>query len=213
MTVWESARLHFEFHQNKNPPHKNIVMKRNYLDERATAKSGLQTGSKWYELQAFKTVSQSIGRVIRHNQDYGAVILLDCRYNHNNAIKSLSKWIIPHIKAYRDPETAANKLSQFFASNSKSISAKPIRTSCKNELQSETHMQAGPSTYDYLHQKSQISPISFSQSCPQKTDKATVPISKKRKRTIKMVSNTSPTDQQTDGQCAVDYIEIKPGMP
>ena len=114
--------------------------------------------------------------------------------------------------AYQDPETVANKLSQFFASNSKSMSAKSIRTSCKNELQSETHMQAGPSTYDYLCHRSRISPISFLKSCPQKTDEATTTMSKKRKIKIKMVSNTSQTDQKTDGQCDVDYIDIKPGM-
>ena len=60
----------------------------------------------------------------------------------------------------QDPEIAANKISQFFASNSEFRSTRPIHTSCQSELQSETH-------------------ISFSQSYPRKTHKATATMSKK----------------------------------
>lgn len=37
------------------------------------------TGADWYKLQASRAVNQAVGRVIRHRQDYGAIILCDTR--------------------------------------------------------------------------------------------------------------------------------------
>ncbi|KAF7696537.1 Regulator of telomere elongation helicase 1 like protein [Cucumispora dikerogammari] len=48
-------------------------------------------GRVWYEGQALKAVNQAIGRIIRHNNDFGIVLLLDSRWNYLK--KSLSKWI------------------------------------------------------------------------------------------------------------------------
>lgn len=41
----------------------------------------LQTlsGREWYRQQASRAVNQAIGRVIRHKDDYGAIILCDTR--------------------------------------------------------------------------------------------------------------------------------------
>lgn len=38
------------------------------------------TGEEWYVQQASRAVNQAVGRVIRHREDYGAIILCDERY-------------------------------------------------------------------------------------------------------------------------------------
>ena len=37
------------------------------------------TGQEWYRQQATRAVNQAIGRVIRHKQDFGAILLCDNR--------------------------------------------------------------------------------------------------------------------------------------
>jgi len=34
-------------------------------------------GSAWYEAEAYRSVSQAAGRLLRHQNDYGALLLLD----------------------------------------------------------------------------------------------------------------------------------------
>lgn len=51
----------------------------------------LFTGEDWYRNEAMRTVNQCIGRVIRHKEDYGAIILADERYA--TQIDALSDWV------------------------------------------------------------------------------------------------------------------------
>jgi len=37
------------------------------------------SGNEWYKQQASRAVNQAIGRVIRHKEDFGAIILCDTR--------------------------------------------------------------------------------------------------------------------------------------
>jgi regulator of telomere elongation helicase 1 len=66
-----------------------VVLKKEYLDAKsARARSqanpgfGCLTGKDWYQQQATRSVNQAIGRVIRHVQDYGSILLLDERYTY-----------------------------------------------------------------------------------------------------------------------------------
>lgn len=45
-----------------------------------------------------RAVNQAIGRVIRHRNDYGAIILLDSRFNSARLKSQLSLWLRDHIK-------------------------------------------------------------------------------------------------------------------
>ena len=38
------------------------------------------TGQEWYRQQATRAVNQAVGRVIRHKEDFGAIMLCDNRW-------------------------------------------------------------------------------------------------------------------------------------
>ena len=80
-----------------------VKLKRQVLDEsRAAANSGKRgrdgsglaaarlSGQEWYAQQATRAVNQAMGRVIRHQHDYGAIILADERFRVRNLSTYLS---------------------------------------------------------------------------------------------------------------------------
>jgi len=80
-------------------PYANIVeekvqLKKKYLDEINNSKiiEGL-TGRKWYLNDAISNVNQSLGRVLRHINDYGILVCIDERYEYKNIKNLFSKWI------------------------------------------------------------------------------------------------------------------------
>jgi hypothetical protein len=75
------------------------VLKQRYLEEnKSKNRDEILTGRDWYLLEATRAVNQAIGRVIRHKNDYGAILLCDCRFNSPQQKNQLSKWIQKHLK-------------------------------------------------------------------------------------------------------------------
>lgn len=72
------------------PPPKDpiIQLKRAYYDD---MRKGL--GLEWYNAQAFRKVSQALGRGWRTSDDYSIGILLDNRFNYSSSIDQLPLWI------------------------------------------------------------------------------------------------------------------------
>lgn len=83
----------------------------------------MMTGDEWYFLEASRAVNQAIGRVIRHKDDYGAILLCDERFNHSRQKSQLSSWIQEHLKQTQ-PKTfgpVINTLSMFFRNAKKNV--------------------------------------------------------------------------------------------
>ena len=74
------------------------------------------TGELWYQQEAIRAVNQSIGRVIRHKGDYGAIVLIDERYNDLSHRILLSKWLHPAFNS-ESYEIFLQKLQNFFEIN------------------------------------------------------------------------------------------------
>lgn len=82
------------------PPVKDprVVLKRRYLEENRTRENEILSGAEWYGLEATRAVNQAIGRVIRHKDDYGAILLCDQRFNDKRQKDQLSKWLQGHLQ-------------------------------------------------------------------------------------------------------------------
>ncbi|GFU30407.1 regulator of telomere elongation helicase 1 homolog [Nephila pilipes] len=100
-----------------------VKMKMNYLNNIAKEKKGLY-GNDWYVLQASRAVNQAIGRVIRHKDDFGAILLCDNRFKDKRIQSQLSKWIQGRINVFDSFGPALKNLSSFF----KSLDQLPRRT-------------------------------------------------------------------------------------
>ena len=72
------------------------------------------TGADYYTNQAFRAVNQAVGRVIRHKADYGAVLLLDNRFEQAKYQIGLSKWLRPHIDVSLGIGASIVSLKRFF---------------------------------------------------------------------------------------------------
>eukprot|EP00977_Amphora_coffeiformis_P023822 scaffold14477_cov164-Amphora_coffeaeformis.AAC.6 len=72
------------------------------------------SGNEWYSQAAHRAVNQAIGRVIRNRSDYGAVLLLDARFDQPRNKEGLSRWVRPHIRSDEGFGTAVKALGAFY---------------------------------------------------------------------------------------------------
>ncbi|XP_057969056.1 regulator of telomere elongation helicase 1 homolog isoform X2 [Malania oleifera] len=96
-----------------------VRLKREYLDEQAQSQltgHKVLTGEEWYNQQASRAVNQAVGRVIRHRNDYGAIIFCDERFALPSRQSQISLWIQPHIKCYSKFGDVVFTLTRFFRS-------------------------------------------------------------------------------------------------
>ena len=56
------------------------------------------TGQEYYESLCVKKVNQTIGRAIRHKNDWASIIMVDCRYSEKNWESKLPQWM---MRGYR----------------------------------------------------------------------------------------------------------------
>ncbi|EER03871.1 regulator of telomere elongation helicase 1 rtel1, putative [Perkinsus marinus ATCC 50983] len=69
-------------------------------------------GRAWYSLEAMRAVNQAVGRIIRHKNDFGAVLLCDERFQ--SEAHRLPAWLRPYVKTYQAFGPAIGSLTQFF---------------------------------------------------------------------------------------------------
>lgn len=92
-----------------------VKLKQSYLNDNRTQENEMLSGNEWYTLDAIKAVNQAIGRVIRHKNDFGAILLCDTRFNENKT--HISSWIKKHLTLSRSSEnfdSMIGQLTQFF---------------------------------------------------------------------------------------------------
>ena len=87
-----------------------IKLKIEYMNNMNKEKKDLIGGNEWYVADAMTAVNQSLGRVIRHINDYGVMVCIDERYKFFE--KYFSFWIREH---YENNKNSSNhNLNNFF---------------------------------------------------------------------------------------------------
>lgn len=72
-----------------------VILKKDYLDERHKKENKNFNGWKWYKEEAINAVNQSLGRLIRHKNDYGIMICFGIDFSRRGI--HFSKWINDNI--------------------------------------------------------------------------------------------------------------------
>ncbi|CAM9541114.1 unnamed protein product [Ectocarpus sp. 6 AP-2014] len=94
-----------------------VMLKKEYQDQRRTRDPRLVGGRAWYSLQAFRAVNQAVpvGVCIRHRSDFGAIVLCDPRYaSSTETTASLSKWVRSSVRQCRSVEVSLPLVEAFF---------------------------------------------------------------------------------------------------
>ncbi|XP_024169418.1 Fanconi anemia group J protein homolog [Rosa chinensis] len=109
-----------------------ISLKKKYNDAYKSSK-GFLSGNEWYCHQAFRALNQAAGRCIRHRFDYGAVILLDERYQVGRNTAYVSKWLKKSIRQYESFDTSIEELKSFFNNVKERVSKNMVNVSQSSE--------------------------------------------------------------------------------
>ncbi len=104
-----------------------VKLKMEYLDEaRVQATEGL-TGRAWYRQDAWRAINQAIGRVIRHRNDYGAVLLCDERFASADARAQLPEWMRADMRTFAQFGACVRELSLFFKASAEDFPAPALK--------------------------------------------------------------------------------------
>ncbi|OCF40610.1 chromosome transmission fidelity protein 1 [Kwoniella heveanensis CBS 569] len=76
--------------------------------------NGPEASREMYENLCMRAVNQSIGRAIRHANDYATILLVDKRYASPRIKNKLPKWIGEDVKIQQDFTSVARGLAGFF---------------------------------------------------------------------------------------------------
>ncbi|WRT67408.1 uncharacterized protein IL334_004379 [Kwoniella shivajii] len=76
--------------------------------------NGKDASREMYENLCMRAVNQSIGRAIRHANDYATILLIDKRYSTARIRNKLPKWIGEDVKVQNDYGSVAKGIAGFF---------------------------------------------------------------------------------------------------
>ncbi|KAL5501633.1 CHL1 [Sanghuangporus vaninii] len=90
----------------------------NYMrkHKQTTSDKEVDPGNELYENLAMRAVNQSIGRAIRHQNDWSALILVDKRYSSQKVQAKLPGWICQDIAVPQSFGQAMKSLGEFYRS-------------------------------------------------------------------------------------------------
>ncbi|CAI7482800.1 CFC_collapsed_G0055520.mRNA.1.CDS.1 [Saccharomyces cerevisiae] len=100
-----------------------LIVKRKHLAAKIMKSGGTEEEAsratkEFMENICMKAVNQSVGRAIRHANDYANIYLLDVRYNRPNFRKKLSRWVRDSINSEHTTHQVISSTRKFFSMRS-----------------------------------------------------------------------------------------------
>jgi len=142
-----------------------VQMKMKNNDDKKKTNKDFLSGDSWYFIEALRAINQALGRCIRHRYDWGAMFLIDNRFNSDKYKNGLSKWIKKTIesepgvsqilesynqftddKAINPPKPAAQKPSKSTDNTTE------MKTLAVNEVKGETSAEPTPTPTTSVNQ-------------------------------------------------------------
>ncbi|XP_050665196.1 regulator of telomere elongation helicase 1 homolog [Leptidea sinapis] len=117
------------------PPLKDprIILKKKYLEELREKDKDFLSGDEWYSLEATRAVNQAIGRVIRHQNDYGAILLCDSRFNSPKLKNQLSAWLRDYISVSNKFGETVSEICRFFKNAESTLPSPKLKPALPHE--------------------------------------------------------------------------------
>ncbi|CAR28445.1 ZYRO0F04136p [Zygosaccharomyces rouxii] len=97
-----------------------MMVKRSHLENKILQKGGTRQDAMsatklFFETICLKAVNQSVGRAIRHANDYANIYLLDKRYGNPHTQEKLSHWVSKRLQPQSDLDSIMDSTRRFFA--------------------------------------------------------------------------------------------------
>jgi len=142
---------------------KRVILKKEYLDKRVSILK--INGTTWYKQEGLRAVNQAIGRVIRHINDYGAIILVDRRYTEENLRSMLSKWLREIQLKGMNTSACIERLTPFFKKQETLRPAVEEENSIEEEkIEVKSYTVRNPTTKKRERESKDMSILSFMKS-------------------------------------------------
>jgi len=84
------------------------------LQEKLAFLKQAKDSSNYCDTLCWRSINQSIGRAIRHQNDYAVVVLLDKRYVRKGGTRLLPDWISEHVQVEASFASGFKKVREFF---------------------------------------------------------------------------------------------------
>uniref|UniRef100_A0A914XD34 DNA helicase n=2 Tax=Plectus sambesii TaxID=2011161 RepID=A0A914XD34_9BILA len=90
-----------------------VCLKKNYLNELRCAKQTATDPEVWYATEGVRAVNQAMGRVIRHKDDFGVVILADSRFCGYDE-RRFPAWLRRSMRSFDVFDAFLKEMAEFF---------------------------------------------------------------------------------------------------
>ncbi|KAL3068066.1 hypothetical protein niasHT_038056 [Heterodera trifolii] len=133
-----------------------IILKKACLTEQRRKGRNSLNADEWYRIEGIRAVNQALGRIIRHKEDFGVVVLADSRYANLNR-QMFPCWIRNSIKELSNTAAFGQIVVRFFSERGILIQKSHDAMVQQQQQQNERKRRRTEQTTTNQHQRQHLS--------------------------------------------------------